>query len=271
MKKCIFLFVVMAFAVSTSDTNIYAGPYTEGLVGYWNFENGGTDLSTNNNTGSLNESAQYTTDQDFLGQSLYLSGGYFSAPFHEDYNFTDSYSLVLWVKEESTSLGTLISRWAHASSERSYELQTNWVTLNSVTNIFSYDGSAFDYNRTDATVALNEWYQVAVTYDGTQMKIFLNGIPFAPYSYSNDINTSSAQLLLGAVGYYENTVDTRYRFYGYIDEVEMFNIALTDEQVMNDYFYVLTGELPTQTIPEPISIILLGIAISSRLIVKRLG
>ena len=267
MKNQMFLFAIMTFVLCSYGSHTYAGPYTEGLVGYWNFETGGTDLSSNNNTGSLNGSAQYSTDQDSLGQSLYLSGGYFSAPFHEDYNFTDSYSIVLWFKEESTSLATLISRWQYGTSERSYQIQTNWAGSNTITNLFSSNGSTHFSQSSGAIINFNEWYQVAVTYDGTHMKLFIDGTLIDEYSYSGAIKTSSAPLLLGA----NSTTNSLYRFTGYIDEVEMFNIALTDEQVMNDYLYVLTGELPAQPIPEPASIILVGIAVFSKLIIKRLG
>ncbi|MFA5126133.1 MAG: LamG domain-containing protein [archaeon] len=89
------------------------------------------------------------------------------------------------------------------------------------------------YGRTDSVSTLNngKWYHIAATYSGSVVKIFLNGVleNSTSYSGSNLINNSayisdSAEL-----------TSTR-EFYGSIDEVAIWNRALSDSEIKDLYY-----------------------------------
>ncbi|WP_291131846.1 choice-of-anchor D domain-containing protein [Flavobacterium sp. UBA7682] len=78
------------------------------------------------------------------------------------------------------------------------------------------------------TVALNtaQWYHVGAVYTGSVLKLYLNGTMVASTSASGNINADASLLTLG-----KNPVSNTKYFKGKIDEVRVFNVALTDTQL----------------------------------------
>ena len=81
---------------------------------------------------------------------------------------------------------------------------------------------------TYSTLALNtsQWYHVAAVYGGGILKLYLNGILVASQSVSGSIAADATKLTLGR----DPLSSTKY-FKGKIDEIRVFNTALTDAQV----------------------------------------
>ena len=70
------------------------------------------------------------------------------------------------------------------------------------------------------------WYHAAFTYDGSTVRVYLDGKQKASESYAGVLNTTSAPLLIGAVGGPGNS-----GFDGLIDEVMVFDRALSAGEV----------------------------------------
>lgn len=86
-----------------------------------------------------------------------------------------------------------------------------------------------ELNSPAGVLALNTWYHIAGTYDGTTSRIFVNGVEVATANYSASIASSSNPLYLG-----EDPQYTGRYFSGRIDEVRVWNVARTGTEVMND-------------------------------------
>jgi len=75
----------------------------------------------------------------------------------------------------------------------------------------------------------NKWTHLAETYDGTTVKLYVNGILKDSNSESGNIIQTDFPVVIGARydhdGYYSD------RFYGYIDEVRIWDVALTEDQI----------------------------------------
>jgi hypothetical protein len=78
-----------------------------------------------------------------------------------------------------------------------------------------------------STVALNtsQWYHVGAVYGGGSLKLYLNGNLVASSSASGNIAADTSLLTLG-----KNPIANSKYFKGKIDEVRVFNVALTDAQ-----------------------------------------
>lgn len=81
---------------------------------------------------------------------------------------------------------------------------------------------------TSAPTALNtsQWYHVAATYANGAVTLYLNGKSVATASLTGSIAADASKLSLG-----RNPVSGTLYFKGKIDEVRVFNVALTDSQV----------------------------------------
>ena len=85
-------------------------------------------------------------------------------------------------------------------------------------------------NRTAEGTALaaNVWTHVAGTYDGTAVRLFINGVQVASTTVGGSIATSTGPLRIGG-----NSVWGEF-FQGRIDEVRIYNRALTQTEIQND-------------------------------------
>ncbi len=119
-----------------------------------------------------------------------------------------------------------------------------WINLNSA---FSSEGMVMGQNRfnihittarklaavvngttlTCDTNILNtaQWYHVGAVYGGGLLKLFLNGEMVASTTASGSIAADATALTIGK----DPSLSTKY-FKGKIDELRVFNVALTDEQ-----------------------------------------
>ena len=87
------------------------------------------------------------------------------------------------------------------------------------------------------TISYNTWQHIAATYDGQNIKLYINGsIVGTSGSITGNISNSTENLYIGTTHH----VDKRW-INGSIDEVRIYNIALTAAQIQNLYLAGLPG------------------------------
>ncbi len=87
-----------------------------------------------------------------------------------------------------------------------------------------YDGTTWQrVAGTGITIKPNIWYHLAGVYDGSQLKVYLNGQLLATTAYSGSIATSTNNVVIGS------------GIVGYVDEARILSYALTDSAVLDDY------------------------------------
>jgi PKD repeat protein len=92
--------------------------------------------------------------------------------------------------------------------------------------------------------ALNTWTHLATTYDGANLKVYVNGTQVASQAVSGAISVSSGALRIGG-----NAVWGGEYFAGRIDEVRIYNRALTVSEIQSDMATAVADD--TSTEPEP--------------------
>jgi hypothetical protein len=100
------------------------------------------------------------------------------------------------------------------------------------------DGSAWhEALSASGALALNRWQHVAGTYDGTTLRIFVDGKQVATQSASASITSSSDALVIGSSAGYL----TSREWQGYIDEVRVWNTTRKPQQLLDNMYQSLAG------------------------------
>ena len=92
---------------------------------------------------------------------------------------------------------------------------------------------------------LNAWSHIAGTYDGANIRLYVNGVEVARRPHTGNISTSSGALTIGGDALYGQ------HFAGRIDEVRVYNKALTAAQVQSDMATAINSSSDSPPPPPP--------------------
>src|SRR3990172_9425625 len=215
-------------SVSLSGNGVAARVTTE-TAGIWTFDEGSglvtQDSSGNGNHGTLNGAVAWTVGKS--GSALSFNGGSdrVLVPDAPSLDITDQITIAAWIKPKTADTQYIVKKSRQGSTD-GYEL-----SLSSTGKVFvrfnqRSSGDAFkvmsasNYPTGGAT-----WMHVAATYDGLDIKLYINGVLEAVQPATLFIGANNNALSIGAQ-------DDGYRpFLGVVDEVHLYSIPLTLEQI----------------------------------------
>ncbi|MBN2163812.1 MAG: hypothetical protein JXR25_12430 [Pontiellaceae bacterium] len=99
--------------------------------------------------------------------------------------------------------------------------------------------------HSDNAVGLNEWHHVAGTYDGTTMRLYVDGVLSGEEMYDGGIALNDCPVMIGA-----NAEAPDRHFHGAIAGVSVYNYARTADQILKDAYGVpgpICDELTIET------------------------
>ena len=261
---------VKVFSVSQNQ------PPSEGLVGYWNFDEGSgniaVDISGNGNTGILVNNPAWVDGKS--GKALSFNGidNYVHISDSSSLDVTSQITLETWVFPRSyVDYTGMVS---HMISRSDYSGGPVYVLAMYPDNHkVNYDINFVNtYHQSNAEIQLNTWTHLAVTYDGSNVRFYINGEFDSSYAYVGSISTTSNWLAIGCkpTDPYGG-VGTYAYFNGIIDEVKIYNRALSQQEIQTDL-----GELHVQdvavlnVIPQQ-TYIVVGESLPINVVVQNLG
>lgn len=143
--------------------------------------------------------------------------------FKNKFNLNNgTFSIEAWVKSNATNGNTQTIFSKHLSPTA-----TNGYDLRLVNNLISFN---WNNNSITATHSIDtdRWYHIAVTFDGTNYKLYIDGIVEKTTSGVNPIS-NNVDFILGAMS--QNT-DVPYNYFnGWMDELRIWNVSLTEDQI----------------------------------------
>lgn len=198
------------------------------LVASYSFNEGTgstvSDSSGKGNNGTITGATWSTSGK--YGKALSFNGttNYVSVPDATPLDLTNGMTLEAWVNP-STLSGWRTILLKEQSGNLTYALYAN--TDGNVPSGEMYVGANADI-RGSAQLPLNTWSHVAVTYNGSVFKFFLNGTEIFSKNISGSMSVSNGQLRIGG-----NTIWGEY-FKGMIDEIRIYNKDLSQSEIQSD-------------------------------------
>ncbi|HXG19026.1 MAG TPA: LamG-like jellyroll fold domain-containing protein [Methylomirabilota bacterium] len=217
---------------NTSDYVISFGvgtpPQKSGLVAAYAFNEGagGTtaDASGNGNTGTLTGPAWAA--QGKYGSALSFNGASFvTVNDSPTLDLTNGMTLEAWVYPTVTPTNWSTAVMKEQPGGLVYTLYAGAPTTRPNVYIFT---SGEQGVAGPAALPLNTWSHLAGTYDGVTLRLYVNGTQVASQGVSGNLVTSSGAVRIGG-----NSVWGEY-FQGLIDEVRIYNRALTGSEIQGD-------------------------------------
>jgi len=223
MKNIFFIACATTLAIITA-TEVSAQTESE-LIACWKFDEGdGTRAmdSTGSNVGKLYYGASWVPG--VAGSALSFDGidDYVLVP-HDDSLNTTTMSFELWVKPRVVDPSYLLFKYSRSKGYFVTEYSNGWG--------FYLNGSIA---LSDSGVETGVWTHLAGTHDGSSLRIYVNGVNEGTNSKPNLPNDDNRQWLTIGGG-------SGSRFDGVIDEVALYEGALTPEEIEQHYQDGLQG------------------------------
>lgn len=235
---------------------------SSGLVAHWPFNGNAGDSSGNNNHG-IPVFLNYGIGQNGLANTAAIFDGsktYISVPYQSNMNVS-SYSICAIVKPTAYYSGlcqtnsilwrgyqTTSSNYALFFFDNAYDNNCN--AQDTSKNVFASFAGASTGNRVQwqysPNIVSNSWYTVVATYTADTMRIYVNGTLKSKYTVtSGPMGTSSEGILIGA-NYGNTTGNYPYWLKGAVDDLRLYNRALTDAEIKQySYGVYIDPPLPT--------------------------
>ncbi|MBI3985063.1 MAG: DUF2341 domain-containing protein [Candidatus Levybacteria bacterium] len=209
---------------------------TNGIVGYWKMDDGSgstaSDSSGNGYNGTItgaswSSSCKYGNCLSFSGLS---SGNKVDLGTSVNLN-PSNFTVSAWVNTNN------------ASYAYNYIFSSDRDCCGTYNGIGFYINGAGKlvgsiWNSTNAgtssntTLSASTWYFVTFSYDGSKMKLYINGILDKEESYTGSVGSpASFNVSIGTMGFNQGT----YTFNGKIDETRLYNRALSNKEIIQLY------------------------------------
>ncbi len=226
---------------STASATTQAGSGSDGLAAAYSFnENTGTsagDNSGNGNGGTLS-GATWTASGKF-GSALSFNGtsNIVNVADSSTLDLTSAMTLEAWVYPTALASWRTVLFKENASTHV-YVLYANKNVAVPATYAL-IDGDMYTVPGSSA-LPLNTWSHLASTYDGSALRVYVNGTQVASGTVTGSIEASTGSLRIGG-----NSIWSEY-FSGRIDEVRIYNRALSAAQITSDMNAAIGGAADTQ-------------------------
>jgi hypothetical protein len=231
-----------ALVISATAANAQIPSYvpTNGLVGWWPFNGNANDESGNGYNGQVfsgtNGAIQYTEDRNGeLSQAIEFSsnnawnslGPYITINNSQNLLATDSYTINYFIKVSSSNItGEILNKGADNSTG---------AFINRVNNgnmqcfVGGYSGGI-----NNIAIQSNTWLMITITRNESGViSLKVNGMEMQQFINSPMVSGSS-QLSIGAM-VSGGSNGSYYPFQGALDDIAIYNRALTEQEIQNLY------------------------------------
>lgn len=214
---------------------------TNGLVAYYPFSGNANDISGNANNGT-NNGATLTTDRFGNANSAYSFNGstnYINVPSNNTLNFqtNNSFTLSYWIKAtslNSSKVNVIINKQVGAGISQDgwnanieANLASNFRIQNAPSTVFC------DPSSNASSISNSTNYHITQVFQNGTFYVYINGIQVnTGNSCPGVIGDNSSNMFIGKATW---TANNTIGFNGVIDDIGIWNRALTIDEITNLY------------------------------------
>ena len=205
------------------------------IIAHWRFDEANDltayDSSANGNTAIINDSnGEPNWVAGKIGYALEFDGINDSAQAADVPNLNPSQmTIAAWVKLDSSPNAVGYDMWVvnkySATNDKGYALLIDTYYSKDRVGFYLGNGSSTTLLRSSSDIVIGTWYHIAATYDGSTMKVYIDGEEDNSTSHITGISTFNNHLFIGG-----SNTDSLY-FDGIIDEVRIYDSNMTQEQI----------------------------------------
>ncbi|HPG41279.1 MAG TPA: LamG domain-containing protein [bacterium] len=205
------------------------------LVAWWNFDSVNSGIVKDMSGNGLDAvSRNATFGKGKSGQAFYGDGkGYLEVKYTPAMNdFKNGITLSVWIFRDRNSnkvYNCVVTR----------EVRDTWseyfdIAVVNNKPLFAIDADGANYQQAEGpdSIPLNKWIHLTGTFDNKTMRLYINGKESATLPYEKPFTFSDKNpLIIGSNTNDQGKIMHDF-FYGYIDDLKIFNRSLSAEEIM---------------------------------------
>ncbi|MBU0504827.1 FG-GAP repeat protein [bacterium] len=165
-----------------------------------------------------------------VDEALVFDGGSFiSVSDNDALDPTDALTIETWLSPDDLTVSSqwiLMRGYSYSASSHTWGLYIYNRKL-----YFTTDTASGTAKVISNTLTEGSWIHVAAVYDGSQVSLYINGVLVDTATQTGSLFTTPQNLSIGC----NSTTTCTVPFYGKLDELEMYNRALTATEILEDY------------------------------------
>ena len=227
---------IMFFGLEeTSETPIST---SKGLVAHYTFDRNYEDSSIYNNHGTPKGNMDFTTGMVGNAAASFDGKSYVEVSDSDSLDITDDFTFSVWLNKQDAGVGG----WAVVFSKG----DTSSTSSSNSPYALHHSGGKYPMIRisgntisSNTDTDFNEWYFLTVTREGSDVKFYIDGELKDTKISGVSIPKSQSKLLIGI----DPPGSTEY-FKGAMDDLRIYNYALTQSEVKSLYGGEITSTTP---------------------------
>ncbi len=195
-----------------------------GIVSWWPGDQHADDIRGSND-GALINGVTYSSG--IVDLAFSFDGDFVEVSDAEDLRISNEITIDAWIRPTtSQQTGGIVTKFGTGPAT-GYGLFFRG-DQNGVVDGFIGKDNSFVRVRSNKSIPLNQYTHIAMTYDGTRMKVFIDGGPAGSTATTGAIDQNNVRLTIGAR---DNDGTMQEFFQGQIDELAIYNRALLNGEI----------------------------------------